>query len=134
MRPRAANEWSTRLTAGRLAPTIAARSDCDRPLSKHDAVERLGSFVSGETKEQLREAASEVEEREVACLLGEAPDQLPEAAQHRVENDRVPHHDVENGRAGQEKARRRFHGDDRRRAGGPVQKRDLARRPHRLRG
>jgi hypothetical protein len=91
---------------------------------EHDPLSGFGP-LAGEAEEQLREPPSEVEEDEVARLLREPSDQLPEAAHHGVEDGRVPQHGVQHGRTAQEQARRGLDGDDRCRAGRPVQEGDL---------
>ncbi len=119
MRPRAANEWSTRLTAGRLAPTIAARSDWERPSVEHDRrraasdrspARRRSSFASRPPRSRKTKSP--------ACSVRRLTS-FPRLRSMASRTAGCRSHGVEHGRAGQEQAGRGLDGDDRCRAGAP---------------
>ena len=95
MSPRAASSCRTRLTAGRVAPTIAAKSDWDNP-SREQRCPRP-CVILGQPQQQLGQSATEIEENEVTGLLGEPADQSARANATPLPVRGVAPHQVQQG-------------------------------------
>jgi hypothetical protein len=64
-----------------------------KPGVEHDALRRRQPAL-GEAEEQLRQPTSEVEEDEIAVLLGEPSHEPVQSSQHGVEDERVAAHQL----------------------------------------
>ena len=92
---------------------------------------RIGARVAvdlGEAEQQLGHAAADVEEDQVARLLGEPAHEAAQRPQQRVEHGGMAAEELEHGRAREHEDGRRLDGDGRRGTRGAIEEGQLAQR------